>query len=44
MIYIQISAEKESLKQKIKELEDHISMFDMAKTECNTQLSMEVIL
>ncbi|XP_001942697.1 uncharacterized protein LOC100166049 isoform X1 [Acyrthosiphon pisum] len=40
---IKISAEKESLKRKVKELEDRISVYDMTKTEYNTQLiSMEL--
>lgn len=41
---IKISAEKESLKRQVKELEDRISVYDMTKTEYNTQLiSMEII-
>ncbi|KAL5243924.1 hypothetical protein ACI65C_011334 [Semiaphis heraclei] len=40
---IKISAEKESLKRQVKELEDRISVYDMTKTDYNTQLiSMEL--
>ncbi|KAF0773109.1 interaptin-like [Aphis craccivora] len=40
---IKISAEKESLKRQVKELEDRLSIYEMAKTEYNTQLiSMEL--
>ncbi|XP_060839375.1 uncharacterized protein LOC132920745 isoform X2 [Rhopalosiphum padi] len=40
---IKISAEKESLKRQVKELEDRINVYEMAKTEYNTQLiSMEL--
>lgn len=41
---IKISAEKESLKRQVKELENRLSVNEMAKTEYNTQLiSMEII-
>lgn len=41
---IKISAEKESLKRRVKELEDRINVYDMNKIEYNTQLiSMEII-
>ncbi|KAE9531255.1 hypothetical protein AGLY_010461 [Aphis glycines] len=40
---IKISAEKESLKRQVKEMEDRLSVYEMAKTEYNTQLiSMEL--
>lgn len=41
---IKISAEKESLKKQVNELEDRISVYEMTKAEYNTQLiSTEII-